>query len=412
MQTVHERCCGLDVHKRTVVACRIIPNRRGRFTQEVRSFGTMTGELLGLADWLRAGGVTHVAMESTGVYWKPVFNLLEGDFEVLVVNARHLKAVPGRKTDVQDAEWIAQLLQHGLVRGSFVPPAPQRELRELTRHRGALVNERSRVRQRVQKVLEGTNIKLASVASDPLGATGRAILGALVAGKTDPKALAELAEGRLREKRGLLEQALAGVVQPHHQFLLAELLSHLDYLDEAIQRVSREVEKRVSPFEEELVLLDTIPGVNRRIAQILAAEVGMDMTRFPTAAHLASWAGLCPGNNESAGKRKSGKTRKGSKWLRWALVEAAHGAARSKDTYLAAQYHRLVPRRGKKKAIVAVAHSILVSVYHILTRKEPYRDLGPHHFDLRQRGIVQRRLVQRLEHLGYRVSLEPVPVAA
>jgi transposase len=412
MEVVYERCCGLDVHKRTVVACAITPGEPRGWRREVQTFGTLTADLLELADWLRARGITHVALESTGVYWQPVYNVLEGEVEILVVNARHLRAVPGRKTDVKDAEWLAELLQHGLVRGSFIPDRPQRELRELTRHRATLVQERVRVAQRLQKVLEGTNLTLGNVASDVLGASGRAMLEALLAGQSDPAALADLAHGRLREKRAELERALVGVVRPHHRFLLAELLAHWDYLDEAIGRVSAELENRLRPFEAEIERLDTIPGINQRVAEVLLAEVGPDVGRFPSARHLASWAGLCPGNHESAGKRLSGKTRRGSPWLRTALIEAAHGAARTKNTYLHALYHRLARRRGIKKALVAVAHTLLTIAYHLLRRQEVYRDLGPAHFDQLDRDAVQRRLVRRLELLGCHVTIEPPPVVA
>jgi transposase len=408
MQVIYERCCGLDVHKKTVVACRVTPGPDGRPQQELRSFRTMTGSLLELRDWLEAAGVTHVAMESTGVYWRPVYNLLEDGFTVLVVNAQHIKAVPGRKTDVRDAEWIAQLLQHGLLQGSFIPDRPQRELRDLTRYRSTLIRERAREIQRLQKTLEDTNLKLASVVSDITGVSARAMLEALLAQETDPTRLAALAKGRLREKREELEQALVGVVRPHHRFMLAEQLSHLDYLDEAIARVDGEVEARLTPFARELELLDAIPGVSRRVAQVLLAEIGGDLSRFASAAHLASWAGMCPGYRESAGKRASGKTRKGSPWLRATLVEAAHGAARSRGTYLAAQYRRLAARRGSKKAAVAVGHSILTIAYHLLTRGEVYHDLGANYFDQRDQQAVQRRLVSRLERLGYQVNLTPV----
>jgi transposase len=408
MRVVYECCCGLDVHKKSIVACLLKATPGGRSHKEVRTFGTMTADLLALADWLITSGCTHVAMESTGVYWKPVYNLLEGAMEILVVNAQHLKAVPGRKTDVKDAEWIADLLQHGLLHGSFIPPAPQRELRELTRYRTSLVQERAREINRLQKVLEGANIKLASVASSVVGASGRAILEALVGGEETPEVLADLAKGRLRAKREALLQALAGRFRPHQRFLLAQQLAHIDYLDEAIGTVSAEIAERLGPFEEALARLDSIPGIGRQTAEVLLAEVGLDLTRFPTAGNLASWAGLCPGNNESAGKRHSGRTRKGSPWLRTALVEAAQAASRAKKTYLAAQYHRLVARRGRKKALVAVAHSMLVIVYHLLTRGESYNDLGHMYFDQREQHAVERRLTRRLERLGYKVVLEPV----
>ncbi len=407
MEVVYQRCCGLDVHKKTIVACLITPGPKGRH-KEVRTFGTMTDDLLSLADWLVTMGCTHVAMESTGVYWKPLYNVLEGAVEILVVNAQHLKAVPGRKTDVHDAEWIADLLQHGLLRGSFIPPAPQRELRELTRYRTSLVRERASEVNRLQKVLEGANIKLASVASNIMGVSARAMLEALVAGQQDTQTLAELAKGRLRDKREMLVRALQGRFQPHQRFLVAQQLAHIDFLDDTIATVSREIADRVRPFEETLARLETIPGVGRRTAEVLVAEIGVDLDRFPSARHLASWAGVCPGNDESAGKRHSGRTRKGSPWLRAALVEAAHAACRTKNTYLAAQYHRLATRRGGKKAALAVAHTMLVIVYHLLTRHQAYRELGSTYFDERERHAVERRLVRRLERLGYRVALEPV----
>jgi transposase len=401
------RCCwGLDVHKKNVVACLRVVDAVGRLHKEVRTFGTMTADLLTLAEWLTAAECTQVAMESTGVYWRPVFNLLHDRCEVLVVNAQHIKAVPGRKTDVKDAEWIAELLQYGLLRGSFIPPQPQRELRDLTRHRTTLVQERARVINRLQKVLEDANIKLAAVATNVLGVSARAMLQALLAGTTDPTRLADLARGKLRDKRSQLEQALMGLVRPHHRFLLTELLSHIDDLDAAIERVSEAIATRLQNDTDSLALLDSIPGISQRTAEILLAEVGADLHRFPTAQHLASWAGVCPGNHESAGKRLSGRTRKGSPWLRQALVEAAHGAARSKRTYVGAQYRRIAARRGKKRAAVAVGHTILVMAYHVLTRQEPYRELGPNYFDEHDRRRVERRLVARLEQLGYVVDLK------
>ncbi|GAC1554218.1 MAG: IS110 family transposase [Herpetosiphon sp.] len=412
MQVLYACCCGLDVHKKLVVACLMVTAADGKVHKEVRTFGTMTAELLALADWLTANGCTHVAMESSGVYWKPIFNLLEGQFELVVVNAQHIKAVPGRKTDVRDAEWIADLLRHGLLRGSFIPDAPQRELRDLTRHRTTQVQERARAVNRLQKVLEDANLKLAAVASDVMGVSARAMLEAILAGETDPAVVADLAQGKLRAKVPQLEQALTGHLKPHHGFLLAELLAHIDYLDEAIARVSAEIASRLAKAEDELDLLDTIPGVSRRTAELLLAEIGQDLARFPSAQHLASWAGMCPGNHESAGKRKSGKTRKGSPWLRQALIEAAHGAARSKKTYLGAQYRRLLARCGKTKAIVAVGHSILVIAYHVLTRHEPYRDLGSNYFDEQNRQRVEDRLVRRLKRLGYEVELKPMNQAA
>ena len=412
MDALYERCCGLDIHKRTVVACLIVPGPDGAPAKEVRTFGTMTDELLALADWLAGAGCTHVAMESTGGYRQPIYNLLEGSFELLLANARHIKAVPGRKTDVKDCEWIGDLLRHGLLRASFVPDRPQRELRELTRYRTSLVRERTAAVNRLQKTLEGANIKLASVASDIMGRSAREMLAMLVAGTADPATVAQLARRRLREKIPELERALTGRLGAHQRFLLGRQLAHIDFLDEAIDRVSAEVAERLRPFQDAVERLDEIPGVGRWTAEVILAEVGTDMTRFPTAGHLASWAGMCPGNNESAGKRRSGKTRKGSPWLRAALTEAAQAAGRKRDSYLAARYRRLMTRRGKKKAVVAVGHTILEVVHHLLANGTTYRDLGGHYFDERDRQAVERRLVRRLEGLGYKVSLEPVTPAA
>jgi transposase len=407
MDVIYACCCGLDIHKKTVVACLMTSAEGQPPLKEVRTFRTITAELLLLADWLQAAGCTHVAMESTGVYWRPVYNLLEGLFTLLVVNAQHIKAVPGRKTDVKDAEWIAELLRHGLLRGSFIPAKPQRQLRELTRHRTTLVQDRARVINRVQAVLEDANIKLASVVTDIRGVSARAMLEALIAGQRDVTALADLARGRLRPKRAELEEALQGYFTPHHSFLLTEYFSQMDYLDDAIERVSAVIAQRLTAEQEAIALLDTIPGISQRTAEILLAEIGTDMTRFPSAKHLASWAGMCPGHDESGGKRLSGKTRKGSRWLRQVLVEAAHVAAKTKQTYLAAQYKRIAARRGKKRALIALGHTILVIVYTLLTRKQPYQDLGAAYFDSLEQQRVERRLVRRLERLGYRVSLQP-----
>jgi transposase len=340
-----------------------------------------------------------------------VWNLLAEQFRLLLINAQHIKAVPGRKTDVRDSEWIADLLQHGLLRGSFVPERPQQELRELTRYRTTLLRERAAEVNRLQKTLEGANIKLAAVAADILGKSGRQMLAALVAGTTDTAALADLASGRLREKLPELRRALAGSVSAHQRFLLAEQLAHIDALEASIERVSAEIGERLRPFEAELARLETIPGVGRRSAEVLVAEVGTDVERFPTAAHLASWAGMCPGNNESAGKRRTGKTRKGDPWLRTTLVEMAHAAGRAKRTYLGAQYHRLAGRRGKKNAAVAVGHTLLIIVYQLLKGGQTYQDLGPHYFEERDRKKIEYRLVHRLEGLGYKVTLEPVALA-
>jgi transposase len=410
VEVVHRRCCGLDVHKKSVVACVLVSDPSGRPQREVRTFGTFTHEVLALADWLAERQVTHVALESTGVYWKPIWNLLEDRFALLLVNPRHIKAVPGRKTDVLDAEWLADLLRHGLLKASFVPDRAQRELRELTRYRTSLVNERSAAVNRLQKTLEGANLKLASVASDVLGVSSRQMLAAVVDGRPlEASALAQLAHGQLRDKVPQLEHALSGRVGPHQRFLLAEQLAHIDALDASLQRLSTEIAERLRPFDELIDRLDAIPGIGRAIAEVLLAEIGVDMTRFPTAKHLVSWAGMCPGHNESAGKRRSGKTRQGSPWLRAALVQAAHAAARTKQTYLAAQYRRLTARRGVKKAAVAVGHSLLVIVYRLLSdRACSYIDLGPTYFDQRDPGAVQRRLIHRLEALGYHVQVTPL----
>ena len=409
MELVYERCCALDVHKRQVTACVHVPDRQGKRTELRAEFQTMTPDLLALRDWLKGLGVSAIAMEATGVYWKPVYYLLEDDFELLLVNAQHVKNVPGRKTDIGDAQWLCQLLEHGLLRASFVPPKPIRELRDLTRYRKSLVWERAREANRLQKLLEDANIKLSDVASDVLGASGRAMLAALCGGNNDPAALAELARGKLRAKLPALETALQGRFSSHHALLLSHLLSHIDYLDQSIDSLSAEIEERLDPFAQQRELLCTIPGVAERTAEVILAELGPDMGRFPSHRHAASWAAICPGNEESAGKRKTGKTRKGDRWLRTALVEAANSAAgRTKDTYLRAQYLRVKRRQGHKKAIVAVAHSILVAAYYILRDQVPYQELGGDFFIRRQdQERLTQRLVRQLERLGQRVTLEP-----
>jgi transposase len=406
MEQLIERCCGLDVHRNTVASCVRVPGPKGKRQQEVRTFGTTTAELLALRDWLEAHGVTHVAMESTGVYWKPVFYVLEEAFTCLLVNAAHIKQVPGRKTDVKDCVWIAQCLECGLLRGSFVPPAPIRELRDLTRHRRVLIEERTRAANRLHKLLQDAGIKLASVATNILGVSGRAMLEALVHGTTDPEVLADLARGRLRKKLPALREALAGRFRPHHAFLVSQLLAHMDYLEEAISAVSTEVEGRLAPFAQHLTHLDTIPGIDRRTAEVLIAELGVDMSYFPSEHHLASWAAICPGNNESAGKHRSGRTRRGNRWLRTALVEAAWAATRT-DSALAARYRRVMRHRGHKKAVVAVAHAMLRVVYHLLAEGTTYREPGADYYDRRHAQRVRRRAIQLLERQGYRVILEP-----
>jgi transposase len=414
MRIVHRNVAGLDVHKKVIVAAIIVEEADGSWRQEKRTFGSMTAELLSLSDWLLLNGVTHVAMESTGEYWKPVFNILENNFEVIIVNAQHLSRVPGRKTDQSDAAWIAELLQYGLLRSSFVPPVGQRELRELTRYRSTFIRERATLINRVHKVLESANIKLASVASDVMGVSGRLMLKAIIEGSASPDAMAELAKGRLREKREALTKALEGRVKPHHRFVLSELLCEIDNLEETITRFDQEIEEYCRPFEESVDLLKTIPGVSQQTAEVIVSEIGTDMSRFPSADHLAAWAGVAPGNNESAGKHRSGKTRQGNKPLGSALNQAAHAATHSKNTYLAAQYRRLAGRRGKKRAIVAVMHSILVIAYHLIQRKEKYSELGGNYFDQRRPEVTAKYLVKRLEKLGFNVSIqgEAAPLAA
>ncbi|MEK4126552.1 IS110 family transposase [Anoxybacillus sp. FSL W8-0382] len=404
MKVLYERCCGVDVHKKSITACTITPEGK-----EIRTFGTMTDELLEFVNWLKEKGVTHVAMESTSVYWKPLYNLLELEqIETLVVNARHIKAVPGRKTDMKDAEWIANLLRHGLLKGSYIPDRAQRELRELVRYRRSLIEERARELNRIQKVLEGANIKLSSVVSDINGASARKMIRALIEGKNDPMVIAQLAKGKLKQKVKELQRALHGVIGPHQRMMLAEQWRHVEYLDEAIARLDQEIEERTRPFEEALELLDTIPGVGRQSAEQILAEIGTDMSRFASASHLASWAGMAPGNYESAGKRLSSRTRKGNKKLRACLVECARAAARKKDTYLSAKYHRIAARRGANRASMAVGRTILEIIYYLLTRKEPYKELGADYWDRQREAKIVRQTVKKLEGLGYEVKLEKV----
>jgi len=406
MEPIYTSCCGLDVHKRSIQACirRLGPD--GRIHQETRSFGTMTRDILEMADWLAVAGVTHVTMESTGVYWKPIYNLLEGRFTLLLVNARHVKNVPGRKTDVKDCQWLAQLLQCGLLKGSFIPPRPQRELRELTRHRTQLVAEKTRAANRIQKVLEDANIKLASVASDILGASGRDMLRALIAGEQDPAKLADLARRQLRSKIPQLGLALEGQVTEHHRFVLGELLDHLEYLESQIERFTRRIEEVSHPFASAIDLVTQVTGFEQRAGQNVVAEIGATMEPFPSEHHLASWSGVCPGSNESGGKRKSGKTSKGNRWLRSALVQAAWSAVRQKDSYFQAQYRRLAARRGKKRAILAVAHSLLTVIYHMLKTGSTFKDLGGDYFDKLNKNRLLPYLVRRIKDLGYQVTLE------
>lgn len=423
---------GIDVHKKNVVVnCRRVEGKN--IETETRTFGTKTPELLSMTDWLAGWGVTHVAMESTGVYWHPVYNLLEGSYEVLVVNAKHIKHVPGRKTDVKDAEWIAELLSYGLLKASFVPEKPQRDMRDLTRYRTKLVQERAREVNRVQKLLEGANIKLASVATDILGVSGRLMLEALIGGQADEKTMANMAKGRMRSKIPELEQAMTGIVSEHHRFMLGEQLAHIDFLDGQIANISSEISVRLEKMSQEqqpptrlerqdkaeptkddetpltwqfaVELLDTVPGINQRAAEAILAETGINMIQFPDEKHLTAWAGLAPGNNESGGKRYSGRTRKGNQTLRAMMVQVAHAARRKKGSYASALYKRLVGRRGKKRAIVAVARSLLVSIYHMLSRQQEYEDLGSDYFQERHKENKVDYLTKQLAKLGYEVRL-------
>ena len=447
MRVLFVRCAGLDVHKRTIVACRVFTREDGTTETETRTFGTTTAELLTLLDWLLAWGCTHVAMESTGAYWKPVYNILEGNLEILLVNARHCRNVPGRKTDVKDAEWLADLLRHGLLRASFVPERPQRDLRDLTRGRSLLVAERARWLNRLQNLLESANVKLASVVSDINGVSARAMLAELAVGNTDPKALANLAKGRLRDKRAALQQALAGRFREHHQFLLTQQLAQLDFYEEQIsvydQQITAQLRALSEPdavppsgpasgagaplepptegprcgprglppeqppaYAEAVQLLDGIPGLAQRNSEAILAETGVDMGRFATPGHLTSWSGVAPGNHQSGGKRYSGKITPGNPALRKALVQAAHGAIRTKDSYFGALYHRIAGRRGKRRALVAVARSLLVVIYHVLLYHEPYRELGGDYYDERKKEATIERLLKRLDKLGYQPSIQ------
>lgn len=406
MENIFPCCAGLDVHKESVEACvrRIEPN--GRLHQQTHHWGTMTRDLLAMADWMAAQGVTHVAMESTGVFWKPIYNILESRFTMLLVNARHLKQVPGRKSDVRDCQWIAQLLQCGLLKGSFIPPRSQRELRDLTRHRTQLVEEKGRTTNRIHKVLQDANIKLSSVATDVLGASGRAMLEALIIGEEDPVKLADLAQRKLRGKIPELEKALEGHLTEHHRFMLKLLWKQLAQQEELIAELDRKIEEQTRPFAAEIDRLDEIPGIDRRVAEVVLAEVGPDMAPFPTHANLASWAGMCPGNEESAGKRVRRRITPGNRWLKRTLAQASWAASRTKNSYLASQYRRLAGRRGRKRALIAVGHSILVIVYHMLKTGTSHADLGGNFLDRLQPERMTRYYVRRLEALGHKVTLE------
>jgi transposase len=407
MEPIVERCCGLDVHQATVVACLLVGAADKRARKEVRTFGTKTRELLALRDWLREVQCTHVGMESTGVYWMPVYAVLEGEFELVVGNAQHIKNVPGRKTDVKDSEWIADLVRHGLIRKSFVPPKPIRELRDLMRYRRKLVENRSAERNRLQKLLETANIKLSSVASDVFGVSGMQMLRALVRGEASPKEMAQLAKARLRRKLADLELALEGRVEDHHRFILDMQLSRLEQLDAHIAALEDRVEAHLAPFRKERDLLATIPGIDRVNAAAIIAETGVDMSVFKSAAHLAAWAGVCPGNNESAGKKKRSDTRKGNVHLMTVLVEAAHSASHKKDSYLKDKFFRLKARRGYPRAAMAIAHKLLKAVYVMLTTGAPYKDLGVAYLDKLDVRRIKTNLVRRLERLGYQVTVTP-----
>lgn len=438
MRIIYECVAGIDVHKKMVVACRMRVTAEGRLAWETRTFGTMTAELLGLHDWLSEWGCTHVAMESTADYWKPVYNLLEGDFEVLLVNAQHVKKVPGRKTDAKDAEWLAELMLHGLLKASFIPAKSQRVLRELTRYRATVVRERARLVNRVEQVLESANIKLSSVVTDVMGVSARAMLEALIAGQRAVQALADLAKGRLGNKREALAAALTGLIEPHHCFILAQQLAHIDFLDEQIEQLSAEIGAQLdrmsqppaqdgstaepsAPTAEDqaslswtdaVTTLDTMPGVDVRVAEGMLAEMGLNMAQFPTPDDLTAWAGLAPGSNESGGKRLSSRTRHGNQPLRSLMIQAAWAASRTKGTFLKARYHRLAARRGKKRAIIAIARSMLVSAWHMLRRGQVYHDLGEDFYDQRKKETKVIYLAKQLTKLGFVVTLDPVPVAA
>ena len=405
MQTLVERGCGLDVHQATVVACLLIVRKDGRVQKQLRTFGTTTRELLSLREWLLSEGCTQVALESTGVYWKPVYTILEGAFQIVVANAQHVKKVPGRKTDVKDAEWIADLLCHGLLRSSFVPPQPIRALRDLMRYRRKLVESRSAERNRLLKVLETANIKLASVATDVFGASGRLMLRALIEGKSTPQEMAELAQKRLRSKIPQLELALEGRLEEHHRFLLKLQVDRLERVESDLAALEHGIQEKLQPYAAQLALLQEIPGIERTLAAVIIAELGVDMSVFQSVSQVASWAGVCPGNNESAGKRKSSRIPKGNVYLKTALVEAANSAARSKGTYLRDKFYRLKARRGYKRAAVAIAHKILVSIYHMLSQNVSYNDLGDCYLDNLNKHHLTRNLVHRLERLGYSVTL-------
>lgn len=402
MEIISYYVCGMDVHKNSITACVLTPKKK-----EIRTFGTMTDDLLLLVDWIQSVGCTHVAMESTGVYWKPIYNLLELEpsIKTYVVNAQHIKQVPGRKTDVKDAEWIADLLKHGLLKPSYIPNRDQRELRELVRYRRSLIDERARESNRIQKVLEGANIKLGSVATDILGVSGRLMIRQFIEGESNPQSIAQLAKKQLRKKMELLQRSLNGLIGNHQKFMLRNQLNHIEYIESQVKELDLEIGNRLDSARQDIELLDSIPGVGIQTAQQILAEVGVDMTRFKSAAHLASWAGMTPGQNESAGKKKTARTRDGNKYLRSALIESAASAIRKKDSYLAAKYYRLKRRRGTKKARVAIAHQILVIVYHLLTKKESYKEFGSSQYEQQANELKKKNAIKHLKNLGYEVTL-------
>lgn len=407
IKVAYPNCAGLDVHKKFVTVCRLTVDRQSVVQKELREYSTMTADLQAMADWLAEGSVTHVAMESTGVYWQPINNILEGHFEVFLVNAQAVKRMPGRKTDLKDAEWLATLMQHGLLQRSFIPERQQRELRELARYRLSLVQERSRFANRLQKVLEDTNIKLSAVATDMQGVSAQAMLRALIQGETDPSVLAGMAKGRMRKKQNELARALVGKLTEHHRFMLSQLLDQLDVLDQQIAKIEGRIEEQLAQmplFQSAVTLLDTLPGVDRQLAITIVAEIGVDMSRFPSDRHITAWAGVAPGNNETGGKQRSGKTRKGNKYLRRALVLAAWGAVRSRANYLRSMYYRLAAHRGKPRAAMAVGRTILQAAYHMLLRGEPYNELGTDYLDQLDRERTAKRLLKRLDSLGYDIS--------
>lgn len=412
MEPIIERCCGIDVHKKTIVACLIVGKPDGKPQKTIKTFSTMTRDLLACKDWLESEDCTYVAMESSGVYWKPVFNILEDSMEVILANARHIKNVPGRKTDVKDCEWIAQLLRHGLIKGSFIPPRPIRELRDLTRYRRKLIQTKSSELNRIHKLLEDANIKLSSVVSDINGISAQDMIYHLIKEDMSPKEMAELARGRLRKKITELEKALEGHIREHHRLIIRVSIQMIASYDKAIDKLDREIDQRMKPYREESERLQSIPGLKKKTAESIVAEIGVDMSRFPSDAHLSSWAGLSPGNNESAGKRRSGKSTPGNRWLKGSLTEAAWAASKAKGTYLKARYHRLASRRGKKRACLAIGHTILIMSYHIIKERCTYRELGADYFDRLNEQKVVMRLTSRIQALGYELYLRKLPMAA